>query len=859
MPDFHAVFDIARPWSRVRMPEATRLTLGDDDILSRVDFSPLTLTISDDQFTTSGEWVSVTGLQTVQMHFHMHVSLASSLTSTKNSMTSLPITSAFVGYSMLHGTPVLARPPKRPRSNPRSRPIYEYGHFHSPESFPDIPSMAQFKCWGTNTIAGARVVLHETASVPGNLRAISQQVSFTRDEFDPWAPTGPVNSDDLLQTSTATYNAISRGDPAVPLARIHSAASIPEGADFAISEAARAGTATLLSYFQFEVPPLGVLSFPSELDEMLAAFARNCRVKLSITGLRHALLQWVHIQDDDNHCRERGWTDNRAPPMPAVPLAKFLVNFEQWLRWHEEARLVAYIHPYRWINHHGIGCDLEVGDEAAIRQQVARITPVVDGFTVHTTVTMLPCMMPGSAINQALDGTPFSHVSRKMIALLAFLPVPLLGMPIFATRTWPIMMHKDWLRFFHPMANVTSVADGSRFPIACLSGAISGTEDHPEPEGVRQPRLLSTVEQVTASIWESAIDVTDPHSDGLRVRRVVADAEIGHPGDGPRGEHVDLGNLDPVQSPPAANHDTDALLEDAADAIRDLGVEHFLGPGIRRGVARMANEQIADMVRLRLLVMHPDFPISMDNNLRLTGPDSRIPAHMSAEDLARYVVTVDGSLNPEAVRMDRPQIMEAVRRVDDMPGPCHRCWALLSGQLKEWADSPMLGTATLVTTNKAIEEVRHALGVLEGDADMLAQAVDSYDPAHPRPIPVDMGMFAGTVTSMVPFVVRTIPRLLARLYGIEVVSENTSLGELLREWDEVLRPPIMGLPGLIASQAVEHIKVWRRHGWESDAGYDALRQMMASLDLLMQAYEGGQNQQRYAEEVLVPYFEGLSG
>lgn len=49
-------------------------------------------------------------------------------------------------------------------------------------------------------------------------------------------------------------------------------------------------------------------------------------------------------------------------------------------------------------------------------------------------------------------------------------------------------------------------------------------------------------------------------------------------------------------------------------------------------------------------------------------------------------------------------------------------------------------------------------------------------------------------------------------------------------------------------ERVDHIKAWRGYGWQSDAGYEALRQMMASLSLLVQAY---------AEEVLVPYLERL--
>lgn len=68
-----------------------------------------------------------------------------------------------------------------------------------------------------------------------------------------------------------------------------------------------------------------------------------------------------------------------------------------------------------------------------------------------------------------------------------------------------------------------------------------------------------------------------------------------------------------------------------------------------------------------------------------------------------------------------------------------------------------------------------------------------------RPIPEEPGMFAGTMTRMVPFVVRSVPRLLARLYGVEVVSESTSLEEPLIEWDISLRLSVIGLLGLIAS------------------------------------------------------------
>nr|RBQ97635.1 hypothetical protein FVER53263_00144 [Fusarium verticillioides] len=188
--------------------------------------------------------------------------------------------------------------------------------------------------------------------------------------------------------------------------------------------------------FTYKAPYISNMRYPFRLHLDLAGFAKAHPLeKLNASVILFAVQLWVDIMASPTKCKEP-YAEERVPE---ISLAVFLIYFEHWLKVHEYLQCIAYIHPFRFIDH------MYAGD--ILRRDVHISKSSIDSNRVRYLVYEAKAIDPGISVDERMDLYPFmvngtSMVQPQCLSEKFRMSPPkqaLLGMP----NPW-ILSHTPW-------------------------------------------------------------------------------------------------------------------------------------------------------------------------------------------------------------------------------------------------------------------------------------------------------------------------------------------------------------------------------------------------------------------------------
>ncbi|KAJ3531442.1 hypothetical protein NM208_g8877 [Fusarium decemcellulare] len=200
--------------------------------------------------------------------------------------------------------------------------------------------------------------------------------------------------------------------------------------------------------FLYNAPYMANMCYPPLLSDKLQQFAAaHPNDTASIKSMLFAVQLWCDIKADPNRQKEAFLADEdtKKTGIPDVPIDKFILGFEHWLRHHEEKKLLEYIHPYRFIHtffsrdltrSRGSPFRLKPEDRlnsTEIQDLVAQVRPKLPGTLTRERFVVFPASMPGSEIPWPAGMLGYTPPTPVQTALLNFDNIYSYGLPSYSS------------------------------------------------------------------------------------------------------------------------------------------------------------------------------------------------------------------------------------------------------------------------------------------------------------------------------------------------------------------------------------------------------------------------------------------